>query len=200
MKDIFKAALCMLGFFILLPALYACIIAFKAQCITLPSLKQWGLYSGALLFLGIYLFIYDGKQVFEWTLNAMSKVFAFTGSLSTIIGYLIPLYVIATIVIHLILIVLEKSAGFEGLLLSTLGFFLTMHTVLSAKHLYDGDSSLLKSNYLCVYSLLFLTQLIIAALLLNWALGDFNSWQYLTNAAQLIKSTYMSLYRLLFVP
>ena len=199
MKDVLKAVLLLLGFILLFPLIYAAIIAFKGELLAIPSLKQIALFKGAGLFLIIFLFVYDFKEFFELTLQGLSKVFAFTGNLSSGVGYVIPVYVVLTIVTNLVLVIIEKAHGLESLVLIVFGFFLMMHWVLSAKHLFNADTTLLKSQYYFVYSFLMLANLLIGAFLLNWLISEFSSWSFLTNAYNLAKENYVQIWHFLFV-
>ncbi len=199
MKDVLKAVFQLIGFVLLLPLLYAGVFAFRNEVLSISLIKQLALYRGALIFLGIYLFIYNFKEVFDFTIQGMSKIFSFTGALAANIGYILPTYSFIAMMVYVVLIMLEKLSGLEGLFISILGFLLTMHWVLTAKTMYDSDGSLLKANYFFFYALLLLVHLVIGALLLNWIMSEFSSWSFCKNSYNLAQVNYMNIYHFLFV-
>lgn len=199
MKDVLKAVGQIIVVLLMLPLLIGVLKAFNQQFTAIATVKQMALIRGGLIFLFLYLFIYDFKEFQDFTLSAMSKVFGFTGSLSGVVGYVIPVYAILTIVIHLLLVVTEKVAGFEGVILSFLGFFLLMHVVLSARNLYQSDTSLLKSGYFFMVGFLVIALCLVFAFLLNWLISEFSSWSFCKNAYNLAKTNYLSVWQFLFV-
>ncbi len=199
MKNIFQAVFQILGFVLLIPIIYAAGVCFYGQVMALPAIKQTALLQGVGIFLLNFLFLYSFKEFFDFTVDSLAKVFSFAGPAATVIGYIVPIYALIVIIIYVILIMLEKAHGLEWIFLSYVGFLLAMHWVVSAKKLYEADTSLLKSSYLLMYSFLLISHLVIGSLILNWVIPEFSSWSFIKNSCILIKSNYLQIYQFLFV-
>ena len=188
-----------LAFLLILPLTIASVLAFQNQILSIPAVQeQWFLW-GVVIFLLVYVFLYNFKEVYVFGQSIVGGLFKFFQPLANIAGLIIPIYTILALSVFLIVHVVDVSAKYEGYLLLVLGFSVAMHIVLTALQLYEADSSSIKGEYLFNFGLALVANLFIMSLLLGFAIPEFSFVGFLKTLSGHTASYYTAIYRLLFV-
>ena len=195
MKDIFWAILKIFGFLLIAPLIYASMIAFQNQILSLPLNKEAWVLWGAGSFVFLYLFVYDFQGVYVFGKSLVEKMLTFFQPS----GYLIPIYSIALIIIYVIVSILGHATSLQSYFLFAIAFTLTMQIVLTAHEIYQSDKSVLKAHYLFTFGAILITSLIMMSLLLAWAIPEFSFLGFIKSLASQTAHLYKSIYKALFI-
>ena len=199
MKEGLLAIFKIFVFLLVLPLVIAAAGAFQIQILGLPVHKeQWFLW-GMVVFLLLYLFFYNFKDVHTFGQGIVSHFSKSFQSLANVAGSVIPIYTVFIICLYLILNILGITVRYEGYLLFVLSFSITMHIVLTAHQLYEADSSPLKAQYFLVFSLAFVVSLLIVSLLLGLTIPEFSFIDFFKVLSHRASSYYGSTYKVFFV-
>ncbi len=112
--------------------------------------------------------------------------------------YFFPTY---ALIIMLLWLIASKFWDIKGLIcgfLFALGLTLTFHFVMTVEFLKTKQPDLIKSGYLFSLALIYLVNLSVAALILNFVFSDFSFKEYLAAAYSVGKDIYIWAFRQMF--
>ena len=199
MKQALLAIVKFFFFLLVLPLAAAVVLAFQTQVLGLPVHKeQWILWGGGIFVLA-YLFLYNFKEVYSFGQTIVSNLLKFSGPAAHAAAFIVPIYTVLIICLYLILNVAGVTARYEGCLLLALGFSVAMHIVLTARQLYEADSSPIKGHYLFIFGLAFVVNFFIISLLLGLAVPEFSFTGFLKILSKHAFSYYQAIYKAFFV-
>ncbi len=197
MKQGFLTIIKFFAFLLLLPVIAATVAAFQIQILSLPVAKeQWFLW-GMVVFVLIYLFLYNFKEVYEFGQNIVDGLLKFAGPLAAMAGLVIPIYTGLVICAGLILNILGLASQYQGWLVFALAFTLAMHVVLTAHQLFESDSTPVKGEYLFAFGLAFIVSMWLTSLLLGLALPEFSLADFFKIMFHDAGATYHKIYKAL---
>ena len=195
MKETFLAILKILAFLLILPLIIAECIAFQSQILSLPINKEAWILWGTGSYIGLNLFVYDFKNVFEFGKAQVEKVMTFLKPA----GFLVPVYTVVLIIFYFIAIILGHGESLQPYFLFAIAFSVTMHLVLTAHEIYASDNSFFKAQYLLLFGAILIVSLLIISLLLAWVIPEYSLVGFIKSLASRTYHLYHSIYRSLFV-
>ncbi|MBI4308961.1 MAG: hypothetical protein HY591_01375, partial [Candidatus Omnitrophica bacterium] len=139
------------------------------------------------------------EEVYTFGQTIVSNLLKFLGPVVNAAGLTIPIYTVLIICVYLILNIVGVAARYERALLLALGFSAAMHMVLTARQLYESDSSPIKAHYLFAFGLAFVANLCIISLLLVLVVPEFSFPGFLKVLSHQAVSYYKAIYRAIFV-
>ena len=200
MKANLLGILKLICFILLIPFLAALLSSFYTET-TRGSWEtsQWFIY-GPMLFVAIYLFIYNFKEAYDFGQNVVTKLLGFAKSIATVGALIIPIYALAFAIAFLILRTLGMLEKYESVAIMALSFLWSMHVVLTAQQLNEGDKTVVRGGYFLSFSLALVFHVIIGGLLLAMAIPEFSFVQFIKDTFYQTVDNYHGIYKLLFVP
>jgi hypothetical protein len=185
---------------LLLPFLAALLVSFYNQILAIGNPKEKWLLYGTGLFVAVYLFVYNFKEVYEFGQNVVTKLLAFAKPIVNPAALVIPIYAVIFSIAYLILNAMNVLGKYEFIAVMTISFFWTMHVVLTAEQLRGEEKAAIKGGYFFGFSLALIFHVIIAALLLAMVMDEFLLVNFFKHLSGQTVDVYHSIYKLLFVP
>jgi hypothetical protein len=186
-------------FLLLLPVIIAAVLAFQFQVFAIPAPKEQWLLWGMVLFVLVYLFLYNFKEVHSFGQTTVSNLLKFYQPLSAVGGLIIPIYAMLVVCVFLIINVLGLGEKYQHYGLLALGFTVAMHIVLTAQQMYEEDKSALKAQYLFGFGSALVVMLLIISLLISVVVADFSFINFISSLSSKATIYYKAIYRILFV-
>ena len=94
---------------------------------------------------------------------------------------------------------MDLLGKFEAVAMMSLSFFWTMHVVLTAQQLHEGEKTAVKGGYFFGFGLALIFHVVIAALLLAMVIHEFSLVNFVKHLSQQTVYTYHAIYKVLFV-
>jgi len=195
LKDIFWVIIKIIVFVLILPLVVASVIAFQTQLLSLPVNKEAWVLWGAGTYVGLNLFVYDFKNVYDSGNAMVEKVITFFKPA----GYVVPIYTIFLIILYVIALILGRGASLQPYFLFGISFTIAMHLVLTAHTIYESDNSVLKAHYMVTFGAVLIATLFIVSLLLAWAIPEYSFVGFVKSLSSHTCHIYKECYRALFV-
>ena len=164
---------------LLLPVTLACCFSFYKYLTLYQANYQYFFLWGVVAFLLIFIFIYQCWGVYEFAQNVMAGILKFTSPINDILAYFIPLYPTAILLTFWVTIsVMKLNNGAPVYFMFFTGFTLAMHIFMTAQDLQDKEKTIVKSSYLFMMNLIFVSNIFIAVMLMDlvmqkWTFPDF---------------------------
>ncbi len=156
----------------------------------------WG--AGSYVILNLFLHPMQSFQRF------VQKVFSEILKFSPFLASHMPLFIPVLPVLLLLILYILESFGRPGLLqdyiIFAVGFFLSMHMVLTAKDLFEEDTSGFKAHYLFMMSLVFIVTLSLTVLLLDLNFQRVDFMDFFRDAMDVVTDIYKRFGRFLVLP
>lgn len=183
----------------LLPFVYSVSLAFLNEFNRVPLLLQRDFWAGAVSFLLIFLFVWEPLVIFTSAQKVMEAVFSFVKPLVKIAPYLFPIYAVILSVIYGLLIIAVDYSRIIGHFLFLLGFLISLHIVFSAKSLRTKQDDFLKGNYIFGFSFVYILNLIILSVCLNFIFAEFSLVNFLNLTYQIAQNIFGAIIKQLFL-
>lgn len=197
MKQGFLTIIKFFAFLILLPLICSTVISFQIQVMALPVSKEQWFFWGMGVFVLIYLFLYNFKEVYIFGQNIVSGLLKFLGPAASLSGLVIPIYTLLTVCAGLILNIAGLTPQYGNWVVFALAFTLTMHIVLTAQQLFEADATPVKAEYLFSFGLALIVSLCFISLLIGLALPGFSLGDFYKIMSQDAWATYHKIYKAL---
>jgi len=194
-KEIFLVVLKIIGFVLIIPLIIAFFIAFQTQVLTLPVNKEAWMLWGAGSYIALYLFVYDFKHVYDSGKSLAEKALTFFKPA----GHVVPVFTVFLIIIYLFTVIIGRGISLQPYFLFAIAFSITMHLVLTAREIYQADSSVFKAHYLITFGAIFIANLFIVSLLLAWVIPEYSFVGFIKSLASRTFHLYTAVYKALFV-
>lgn len=185
------------GFLLILPLVVAAVLSFQVQLLAIPAHKEQWILWGAVIFVAVFLFLYNFKEVFAFGQNIVAGLLRFFPAAANA-GLIIPIYTIIVICGFLILNVTGLHQ-YEWIILMVLGFTIALHIISSAQQLYEGDTTPIKAQYLFGFGVVLIVNLVVMSLLINFAIKEFSFIDFFHDFSRHAAKYYTTIYNTLFI-
>jgi len=183
----------------LLPFVYSCTVAFLGQIALVDSSLQDYFWSGVIVFLLLYLFVWEPAWIYERGHKLLEFVFSFFQPFVKVAPYLLPIYTIVIFVIYLILAAFIKELWLINYTMFLLGFSIILHLVFSSKAVRSKKGDILKSNYIFGFSFIYIINLGALALFFNVMFKGFSFVSFCNNTNSIASGIFQAIFLQFFV-
>jgi len=157
----------------LVPIIIGSYIAFQSHLEMYPTGFQDQFLAGIIIFLMVFLFLYQFWGIYEFGQKVMQSLTAFAEPFNHFIARLIPFYLTVTMLIFYIVRNIADFSKFENIFVLLAGFFLAMHITLTAQELREEEKTPIKPNYLFDVALIFILNIFLIVLLFDLVFEKF---------------------------
>jgi len=130
---------------------------------------------GAVLFVFIFLFLYQFWGFFELGHKVLSNLLQFTSPLDKWLAYATPIFTILVLLIFYIVRVLIKDQSMDHQFSLLAGFTAAMHILVLAQELQNQEKTPIKPTYLFAINLIYIYNVLLIILLLDLV---FQKWTF----------------------
>lgn len=183
----------------LLPFVYSSTIAFLSQISNIEPALQNYFWSGAVTLLLVYLFIWEPKAVYEKGHKLLEVVFGFFQPLVKVAPYLLPIYSIIIFILYLFFSIFIRDRWFAEYAMFLFGLSTCLHLVFAAKSIRSKKGDLLMSNYIFGFSFMYIINLGLMALFLNFLFKEFSIISFSNETISVASSIFMAAFSQLFM-
>ncbi len=183
----------------LLPFVYSSSVAFLNEFSLVERPLQNYLWSGIAVFLIIYLFIWEPAIIYAKGQKLLELIFSFFKPLLRVAPYLLPIYTIVLFTVYIIISLVTKSAALLNYTVFLFGFTLALHLVFGAKSLRSKQGDFLKGNYIFGFSFVYILNLILASLFLNFVFDKFSFVNFTNNSFNAAANIFVAIFKQLFL-
>jgi len=159
-------------FIVLFPLLCASVISFQDHLGTFANANQIGFYAGFTTFLITFIFIYQFWGVFELGQKIISGIFKILAPLDKILSSAVSFYLSFIVIVFFAVRRFLDIESYDQFFMFLMGFFFTMHIILTAQELKDNEKSPIKPSYLFYMSLIFIFNVFLLSSLLSILITD----------------------------
>lgn len=183
----------------LLPFVYSTTVSFLNQVTYIDVPLQESLWAGAVTFLLVYLFVWEPAVVYEKGHKLLEIVFSFFQPLVKVAPYLLPIYTIVIFILYLFLSIFIRDKWFIEYTMFLFGLSTALHLVFAARSIRSKKGDLLKSNYIFGFSFMYIVNLGLIALFLNFMFKEFSFVNFSKSAYSIAGSIFQAIFSQLFV-
>jgi len=183
----------------LLPLVYSSTTAFLNEFNTVEKPLQDAFWSGIVVFLAVYLFIWEPAVIYYRGQRLLEIIFTFFKPLVRVAPYLLPIYAIVLFLLYWPVSLLVRSGDLLPYFIFLFGFSIGLHLVFSAKVIRGKKEDFLKANYLFGFSFIYILNLVLFAAILNMLFAKFSFVNFLNNAALTAQGIFSAVFRQLFL-
>lgn len=148
---------------LILPFLYSSIVSFLNEFALISKGLQQIFLNGAIVFLAIYLFVWEPTVIYNKGHKLLELMFSFVKPLVNVAPFLLPIYSIIFFILYGLLSLGIKSGWLIEYALFLIGFSTLLHLTFAAKTIRSKKGDFLKSNYIFGFSFIFILNLILLA-------------------------------------
>ena len=148
----------------LLPFVYSSSVAFLGQFGLVDKGLQDCLWSGVIVFLIIYLFIWEPATIYTKGHQILELIFNFFKPLVKVAPFLLPIYTIVFLAFYGLLALFIKSGWLIQYAMFLFGFTIILHLVFSSKAIRTKKGDFLKGNYIFGFSFIYILNVALLAL------------------------------------
>lgn len=174
----------------LLPFVYSVSASFIRELAGVDRAVITPFINGAAACLLIYLFIWEPHKIYEKGQQLVEFIFQFVSPLMKVASYIVPVYSLILLIIFWVSNIVFK-ARFVNIFMFLISFSFCFHLLLTARVLRNKERDILKANYLFGFSFVYIINLIILGLFLNFIFVDFSF-------VELVNQTYFGAGKIFF--
>ena len=171
----------------LLPFVYSITYAFLNEFYVIDRASQYSFWAGVVTIVIIYLFVWEPLVIYTKGQRILEMVFCFFQPFVKVAPYLLPIYTVLLFLLYGICTLFLKPENILGYFVFMFGFSLGLHLIFSAKSLRSKQGDFLKGNYIFGFSFVYIINLSLFALGLNFVYEKFSIVSF-SNTAYLIAS------------
>jgi len=183
----------------LLPMVYAVSAAFLNEFSLVDKALQDVFWCGIVVFLIIYLFVWEPVFIYLRGQKILEILFAFVRPLVRVAPYLLPIYTIILFLFYLLASLVLKQKELVNYFVFLAGFSIALHLVFGAKSLRTKQGDFLKGNYIFGFSFVYIVNVVIAALIINFVFDKFSFVNFSSNSFQTAKNVFYAVFKQLFL-
>jgi hypothetical protein len=183
----------------LLPFVYSTSVSFLNEFGALDKHAQNNFWSGLITLLIIYLFVWEPAIIYAKGQKMLELIFSFFRPLVKVAPYLLPIYTIILFIGYWVLSYMTKSPKVLVYFMFLFGLSMGLHLIFGAKSLRTKQEDFLKSNYIFGFSFVYILNLILTALILNFIFEKFSIVNFLNNSFQAAKVIFRAVFGQLFL-
>jgi hypothetical protein len=188
----------------LLPFVYSASVGFLKEFGLVEKTLQNYFWSGVISFIIFYFFIFEPARIYQKGQKLLMLIFKFFAPLVRVAPYVLPIYTIIIFclypIFHLIFNTKETAANFSSCFIFLAGFSIALHLVFSAKSLRNRQGDFLKSNYVFGFSLVYIINILLIALLLSLILEKFSFVNFFSDSFLTAKNIFYKVFKQIFLP
>lgn len=198
MRDAFFMFIKIVFAILLIPICYALTVSFAKELPQVGSMLPFLLW-GAGVYVLLQLFFYTPQGIFQFGQKIFGDIFKSVPVLAAVVPLFIPIIPTIILVAAYVTISFFDYKPAQSYLMFVAGFTFAMHLILSAHAEFEEDNSGFKPHYLFLFSLTYIFNLILFALLLTLNFSEFSFINFFMSAFESAKSIYVFVYTQLFV-
>lgn len=183
----------------LLPFVYSVSAAFLNELGLIDKPLQGYFWAGAISLIVIHLLVWEPAVIYAKGHKILEVVFNYFKPLVRVAPYLLPIYTIVLFIFYVLLSYIIKSPDLLNYFVFLFGFSITLHLVFSAKTLRSKKEDFLKSNYIFGFSFVYIINLAIISLFLNFISDKFSFVNFSNQTFQIAKGLFSSIFKQLFL-
>jgi hypothetical protein len=184
---------------LLLVYVYAFSAVFLSQFAELDYAFKSYFWYGISAFVVCSFFVFEPMIIYKKGQKIVEVVFKFFAPLVKVAPFLLPVYSILLFFVYLITAVFVKNEELPGFFLFFFGFTLGMHLVFGAKSLKTKKEDFLKGNYIFGFSLIFVINVWLSALIISLVFSGFSFVTFSYEAIHAAGKIYNAIFTQLFV-
>ncbi len=198
MREQFLYFLKILGFVASLPLAAGTTISFFQQMDALTAYNQCFMW-GVVTYAALHIFVYEPRTVFQIGRGLAAGIFKFSPLFSEIMKFILPLYTLVLLIgLYVLAQMIKISPAWIQVMVFSVGLFAAMHIVLTARELYEEDTSLLKPHYFLVTGWVHVFVLALVAAGLSVSFKEFSLVEFFRAAAKITVGVYVDAFTQLF--
>ncbi|MEW5758722.1 MAG: hypothetical protein AB1755_04570 [Candidatus Omnitrophota bacterium] len=189
---------CMFGLF-LIPVVYAITHALVAELSGLSNTNLSYFYGGVICYLILHLFIFKPTKVYDKGKEISQEGSKAFSSFFEVAPHIFPIFSIIVFVIYFLTSLFYNNPNLLNYFLLLFSFSATLHLVLTAeemRNVEDGKNAII--NYLFSFSLIYLLNFFLIALLLSLVMKEFAFLDVAKDTFSIIKTFYSAVFGQLF--
>ncbi|MCM8795515.1 MAG: hypothetical protein NC928_02345 [Candidatus Omnitrophica bacterium] len=183
----------------LLPLVYASSISFLNEFSGLDKSSQNNFWAGLITLLIIYLFIWEPTIIYVKGQKILEIIFSFFKPLVRVAPYVLPVYTLILFFGYWAVSFISKSPKVLNYFLFLFGFSMGLHLIFGAKSLRTRQQDFLKANYIFGFSFVYILNLILTALILNFIFAQFSIVNFLNNSFRSTQGIFYAVFKQLFL-
>jgi len=187
-----------LFFILLVPVLFAVTIAFRKDVSELKSIYYHSFEWGVLTYVIVHFFLSDLIWLYKFGQSIVAELFKFWDPIAKVAPYIVPIYTLLTMGVYFLVVRVMNVGPNNGWWFFAIGFTFAMHIVMSARELYEADTSSFKPNYLFEMSLVYILVILLMVQLLNITAWKFSLITFAQTVADLTVGFYQNIYFRIF--
>lgn len=181
-----------------LPIVYSATVSFLSQFSRVDKTIQEHFWWGAITLLLIYLFAWEPVVFYTKGQKLLEFFFRFFKPLVKVAPYLLPVYTIILALFYCFFSwTLDKNA--INYFIFFLGLSISLHLIFSAKTMRGKKDDFFKSNYIFGFSLIYIINLFLLALILNCIFDKFSIVEFCNGTYQTARGILDAVITQLFV-
>jgi len=198
MKDALLMLVKIIFAVLLIPTCYALSTSFLQQLPKLAEFQHLFVW-GVVVYVLLQLFFYSPQGVFQAGQKIFGEIFKSVPLLAAVVPLFVPIIPTILLVGCYVTISFFDYQPAKSYLIFFGGFTFAMHLILSAHAEFEEDSNGLKPHYLFLFSLTYIFNILIIALLLSLNFSDFSFTDMWISAYDTAKDIYLTVYDQLFL-
>jgi hypothetical protein len=181
-------------FILIIPVLAAVTIAFRKDISELKSIYHHSFEWGVFTYVVLNFFVSDLVLLYKFGQSTVIEIFKFWDPFAKVAPYIIPIYTLLIMGAYYIVVRIMNVGPNNGWWFFAIGFTLAMHIIMSARELYEADTSSFKPNYLFEMSLVYILVIMLTVLLLNVTAWKFSVIAFAQTVIDLSYDFYQNIY------
>jgi len=161
---------------------------------------QYDFWSGIIAFVVIYLFFYEPAKIYQKGQKILAIIFKFFAPLVKFAPYVLPVYTIIIFSFYPLVHLFYKSPLVTEYFIFFGGMSLALHLVMTAKSLKSKPGDFLKANYIFGFSLVYILNLLLAAICFQLMLDKFSFYNFFQGSYAGSQRIYHAVFKQIFIP
>jgi hypothetical protein len=182
----------------LLPFVYSFSVAFLDEFVLIGKSSQKDFWSGLVIFLIIYLFVWEPAVIYAKGQKLLEIIFNFFKPIVKVAPYLLPIYTIVLFIIYGLLSLVVSSLWLLKYAMFLFGFSIALHLVFSAKAIRYKKGDFLKANYIFGFAFIYMVNVFILALGISLIFKEFSFVSFFNVSFQIAKGIFGAVFKQLF--
>lgn len=182
---------------LLLPYVYSVTVSFIKEFSGINDHIVAIFHGGLISCLVVHLFIWEPQVVYEKGQKLVEFIFQFVSPLMKVASYIVPIYTVLLLIVFAIFNLVLKER-FVNVFVFLISFSFCFHLILTARVLRNKERDVLKANYLFGFSLVYIINLIIVGLFLNFIFTNFSFVEFINQTYFLAQKIYFTFLNQLF--
>ncbi|MCX7926742.1 MAG: hypothetical protein N2606_01170 [Candidatus Omnitrophica bacterium] len=164
-----------------------------------PRLQR-DFWAGVITFVLIYLFLYEPMPVYQKGQKILAFLFKFFAPLVKFAPYVLPIYTILACAFYPLVSLFWKEPAVLEYFIYFTGLSLAFHLIMTARTLKNRQDDFLKANYIFGFTLVYVLNLILVALLFQLLLDRFSFYRFWVSAFEESQRIWQAVFRQIFIP